>query len=449
MADAAAAIPGRLQQRSPIAAATWALFFGFALLMLGNALQGILVGVRSESEGFGVLVSGLIMAAYFAGFLIGSRYALHLLTTVGHIRVFAALASVASAVVLVQALVVVPGVWVGLRFVFGFCMAGIYVVVESWLNDIVGNESRGRILAIYMVVSMGAFGGGQFLLTVADPSGVALFILASVLVSLSLVPISLSAASAPPMNKPKVMTVRDLLDIVPTGLLTSFFVGAAAGTLIGIGPVYAASVNLPTERIALFTAAPSVGAVLAQFPIGWLSDRVPRRGVIFGVSAAAAALCLVLTQVEPGSSVMMILMGVLGGLVFPLYGLSVAYTNDWLPPERIVGASGALIRVNGTGALVGPVVSTLLMSRISNNLFFWALAAAHLVIAAYVAWRIVVLEGLNVDEQRRYQMFPARASVIAARMMPKRRVRGIDLTQRRRFGSDDSDEDGGAESDRS
>jgi len=432
------AFPGRLEQRSPIAAATWALFFGFALLMLGNALQGVLVGVRSESEGFGVLTAGLIMAAYFAGFLFGSRYALFLLTTVGHIRVFAALASVASAVVLVQAVIVVPGVWVLLRFLFGFCMAGIYVVVESWLNDIVGNESRGRILAIYMVVSMGAFGAGQFLLTLADPSGVALFILASVLVSLSLVPISLSASSAPPMNKPVVMTVRELVKIVPTGLLTSFFVGAAAGTLIGIGPVYAASVNLSTDQIALFTAVPSVGAVLAQFPIGWLSDRIPRRAVIFGVSAAATAVSFSLLRVEPGSLTMVVLVGVLGALVFPLYGLSVAYTNDWLPPERIVGASGALIRVNGTGALAGPVISTILMSRLSSDLFFWTLAGAHLVIALYVIWRIAVLEGLNVDQQSRYQMFPARASVIAARMMPKPRARNVDLTQRRRFGTDDA-----------
>jgi len=432
------AFPGRLEQRSPIAAATWALFFGFALLMLGNALQGVLVGVRSESEGFGVLTAGLIMAAYFAGFLFGSRYALFLLTTVGHIRVFAALASVASAVVLVQAVIVVPGVWVLLRFLFGFCMAGIYVVVESWLNDLVGNESRGRILAVYMVVSMGAFGAGQFLLTLADPSGVALFILASVLVSLSLVPISLSASSAPPMNKPVVMTVRELLKIVPTGLLTSFFVGAAAGTLIGIGPVYAASVKLSTDQIALFTAVPSVGAVLAQFPIGWLSDRIPRRAVIFGVSAAATAVSFSLLRVEPGSLTMVVLVGVLGALVFPLYGLSVAYTNDWLPPERIVGASGALIRVNGTGALAGPVISTILMSRLSSDLFFWTLAGAHLIIALYVIWRIAVLEGLNVDQQSRYQMFPARASVIAARMMPKPRARNIDLTQRRRFGTDDA-----------
>ena len=183
--------------------------------MAGNGLQGSLIGVRSETEGFSVTVAGFVMAAYFAGFLFGSRVAESLIANVGHIRVFAGLASMASTAVLIHALFIDPITWGLMRFVTGLCMAGLYVTEESWLNDLATNATRGRLLSRYMIVTMGGMTIGQFLLDVADPDGVKLFLLASVLVSASLIPVVLSASSNPPLVVPERMSLRELACIVP------------------------------------------------------------------------------------------------------------------------------------------------------------------------------------------------------------------------------------------
>ena len=255
-----------------------ALFLGILLLMAGNGLQGSLIGVRSETEGFSVTVAGFVMAAYFAGFLFGSRVAESLIANVGHIRVFAGLASMASTAVLIHALFIDPVTWGLMRFVTGLCMAGLYVTEESWLNDLATNATRGRLLSRYMIVTMGGMTIGQFLLDVADPDGVKLFLLASVLVSASLIPVVLSASSNPPLVVPERMSLRELASIVPTGIFTTFFSGAPVGILIGLGAVYAVAVDVPDSRLAAFLAAPLFGSMLLQWPIGWISDRASRRG---------------------------------------------------------------------------------------------------------------------------------------------------------------------------
>ncbi|MEL7157597.1 MAG: hypothetical protein AAFN30_13475, partial [Actinomycetota bacterium] len=216
-----------LDAKTNSAAALWALFLGIAFLMLGNGLQGSVVGIRTQSEGFSTAVAGLIMVCYFVGFLAGGRAATAALTAVGHIRVFAALASMASTAAIVHALVVHPVSWALMRFVTGMCMAGLFIVVESWINDMATNANRGRLLALYMVVTMGSMGFGQLLLNVASPDGTDLFVIASVLVSLSLVPITLSATSTPPISVPRAMPARELAGIIPTGLTVAFLVGMA------------------------------------------------------------------------------------------------------------------------------------------------------------------------------------------------------------------------------
>lgn len=404
-------------------AATWALFLGLGLVMVGNGLNGSLLGVRSEAEGFGLGVSGIVMASYFAGFLLGTLYAEHALKTVGHIRVFAALASLASTAVLVHAVAVNPPVWALMRFVFGACMAGLYVVVESWLNDLATNKTRGRILSIYMLVSMGGLTVGQLLLNIQDDSGFRLFILASVLVSVSLVPVTLSAASSPPYAVPEPMPLRRLAKVVPTGVVSTFWSGATAGALIGMAPVYAGAAGLSPARISLFLAAPLVGALVFQFPIGWLSDQLPRRGVIFAVAVAGVCAALVPLAVDDGSVVALAAMFALGGCMFPLYSLTIAYTNDWLKIEQILGAAAALVRINGTGAVVGPLLAALLMSTLGPRYLFVTLAGTLGAVASYVLFRIVVKDALPMERQRSFVAYPARASAVAANLGQRRRRR--------------------------
>jgi len=323
----------------------------------------------------------------------------------------------ASTAVLIHALFINPLTWGAMRFVTGLCMAGLYVVAESWLNDLATNETRGRLLSIYMVVTMGGMTAGQFLLDAADPDGVKLFLLSSVLVSASLVPVALSASSNPPMAVPEPMSLRDLFQIVPTGIISSFWNGAATGILIGLGAVYAVAVDVPDSRIPAFLAAPLFGSMLLQVPIGLISDRLPRRGVMFGVAAAASGICVLLAFTPEGSWTAVGLMMALGAASFPIYSLTIAYTADWLPTANLTAGSAALVRVNGVGALAGPLAATAVISFTSPTMYFWSMAAGNGAIATYLAWRIVVADAPDAANKRRYVAFPARASAAAMGLM--------------------------------
>jgi MFS family permease len=397
------------------------LLLGIALLMAGNGLQGSLLGVRTESEGFSLTATGVVMACYFAGFLVGSRGAEQLLPRVGHIRVFAALASTASAAVLVHSVLISPLSWGLMRFVTGMCMAGLYVVAESWLNDMATNASRGRLLSAYMIASMGGLTAGQFLLEAADPDGFELFVLSSILVSTSLLPVTLSASSSPPAGIPEPLAFRALLRQAPTGVVSSFWVGTSAGIVLGLGAVYAVAAGVSDARIPVFLAAPLVGSVVFQFPIGWMSDRVSRRLVMWAVAAAAVLVSVTLVALPVGSWAAIGLMVLLGGTMFPLYSLTIAYTADWLPVSQLTAASASLVRVNGVGAVFGPLVVAPLMSIAGPSMFFWAMTATHGVIVVYIAWRVVFRDALPLERQRPFVVFPARASAVAATLVARRR----------------------------
>ncbi len=386
--------------------------------MLGNGLQGSLIGIRSENADFSDLSIGLIMSAYFLGILIGSPSASRALRSVGHIRVFAALASIASAAALAYLLAVHPVTWTLMRFATGFCMAGLYVVAESWINDMATNATRGRMLAVYMVVSMGGFAGGQQLLNVADPSGFELFILASILISLALVPVSLSARSAPPTRIPTPMSLRKLLGIVPTGVVVGMLVGVANGAVVGLGAVYATRVGLEPGQVALFVGAPYLGGVAGQVPVGAVADILPRRFLIVVLALGATATSAGLLNAPVGSASAYGLMFLVGCCTFPLYSMAIAYTNDWIEPEQILGASAAMVTTNAIGAVIGPLVTSFLMSVYGANQYFVALVVIHGAIAAYTLFRMVVQS--EVPEAKAFILFPARASVSAVSLLRNR-----------------------------
>lgn len=397
---------------------TWPLFAGLGLMMIGNGLNGAVIGIRSGAEGFSVLVTGIIMAGYFAGFLVAPSVIVPRIPKVGHIRVFAGLASTASSAVLLHAVSVLPITWTLMRFVFGFCIAGLYVVIESWLGEMTDAANRGRTLAVYMIVSMGGLGIGQFLVAIADPLSFRLFIVSSVLVSMSLVPITLAATTnAPVVTVPDKVSVRSMLGYVPTGVVSSFMSGASAGIVLGLGAVYATEIGLSISRTALFLIAPTVGALVFQWPIGRLSDKTERRNVILFVALGAVAVSAVMGALPPGHLIVAFFMVLLGGLLFPLYSLVVAYALDWTPDGKLVGTSGTLVRINGSGALVGPLVATMLISQFGPQWFFWALSGAFGVIVAFVAFRIFFREALPRERQRRFMPYPARAGALAISMV--------------------------------
>jgi MFS family permease len=371
-----------------LAWATWALFVGLAAMLAGAGLFGTLVGVRGDLEGFPVSVIGLVSAAYYAGFLVGSRLALRALGQVGHIRVYAALASILAATIIGFGLIVSPPAWVAMRFLTGLCLAGQYVVAESWLNQLTGNESRGRLLAVYGLVTTGAFGLGQLMFGPVDPSGLTGFGLAAILICLGVAPVALSEDAGPPaISVPARMSLRELLRIVPTGAGTCVLVGVAHGGFLGLGALYAVRAGLGSGEIALFVAAPMIGGLVLHWPIAAASDDIDRRavGVVAASLAATAGGLLIVAGPEGWTGVA--LMAAIGGNSYPLYSLAGAYTNDWVPSSKITAAASQLVMLYGAGAMLGPIVTSLTMSAIGIDGFVWTGIAIHVVIAAFLTYR--------------------------------------------------------------
>lgn len=397
-----------------VVAASWALLLGIGLIMLGNGLQGSLLGLRASLEGFSTPVTGLVMSGYFVGFLAGSTLTPILVKRVGHIRVFTALASLASASVLLHTIFISPSMWGLIRFVTGFCYAGLYVVSESWLNDRATNETRGQLLSVYMIIQLGGFASGQLLLNLGDPGGYVLFILVSVLVSVALVPISLTAGAAPSFEAPSHVGLRQLYDMSPLGVLGCMAVGVSNGALVGMGAVYAASIGLSLAQISIFMAIAVAGGVAFQWPIGNLSDRLDRRQVITVVTFLAAVMALAAIAVS-GVSVwgLFALVCLFGGLSLPMYTLCLAHTNDHLEPSQMVAASGTLVLVMGVGAIFGPTTAAVMMSFVGPNGFFWWLAIVHAAIGVFAVYRMSKRVAPSVDEHVHLVPVSPRCSPIA------------------------------------
>ena len=391
----------------------WALLLGIALIMLGNGLQNTLLGVRATLEGFGTGVTGLVMTGYFAGFVAGSTIVPRLLANVGHIRVFAALASLASSAVLVHTVFVTPLTWGLVRIVTGFCFAGLYVVAESWINEAATNKTRGQLLSVYMIMVLGGTGSGQLLMTLSDPRSFELFVLVSVLISVALIPITLSVGRAPPFEAPESIGVRALFRASPLGVAGAFLIGIAHASLYAMGPVYGTEIGLSVERIALFIAAALFGGLVLQWPIGWLSDRFDRRRVIVAVAWVATGASIAAGAGGVGSYPLLIAStALLGGMSMPLYSLCGAHTNDHLSPRQIVAASATLVLVGGFGLLMGPSLAAALMQLAGPPGIFWLLALVHGCIGAYGLYRMMRREPVPLDAQRTYDPVSLRTSPI-------------------------------------
>ena len=391
----------------------WALLLGIALIMLGNGLQNTLLGVRATLEGFGTGVTGLVMTAYFVGFVAGSTIVPRLLANVGHIRVFAALASLASSAVLVHTVFVTPLTWGLVRIVTGFCFAGLYVVAESWINEAATNKTRGQLLSVYMIMVLGGTGSGQLLMNLSDPRGFELFVLVSVLISVALIPITLSVGRAPPFEAPESIGVRALFRASPLGVAGAFLIGIAHAALYTMGPVYGTEIGLTVERVSLFIAAALFGGLVLQWPIGWLSDRFDRRRVIVAVAWVATGASFAAGTGGVGSYPLLIVStALLGGMSMPLYSLCGAHTNDHLTPRQIVAASATLVLVGGFGLMMGPSLAAALMQLTGPAGIFWLLALVHGGIGAYGLYRMMRREPVPLDEQRTYDPVSLRTSPI-------------------------------------
>ena len=367
---------------------SWALLLGMMLLMVGNGLQGTLLGVRGGIEGFSTFEMSIVMSAYFAGFLGGSRLAPEMIRRVGHVRVFAALASFISAILILYPAFAHPLAWALGRVVIGFCFSGVYVTAESWLNNSADNTNRGKALSVYMIVQMFGLVIAQVLLAMGDVSGYALFIVSSVLVSISFAPILLSISPTPAFETAKPMRLKTLIKISPLGCFGMFLLGGVFSAQFGMSAVYGVAAGLTITQISFFVSSIYVGALLMQYPIGWFSDRVDRRLVILIVASLGGVMSLVAFSFDQYFSALLAAAFIIGGTSNPLYSLLIAYTNDYLEADDMASASGGLIFINGMGAISGPLVTGKMMDIFGTQAFFMVIATLMLTLTGYASYRM-------------------------------------------------------------
>jgi MFS family permease len=367
---------------------TWPLLLGMGVLMLGAGLQSTLLGLRATLEGFPTVVTGVVMSCYYAGYVLGTIVAPPLLRQLGHIRVFAALAAVASVAILVQGCFVDPWTWGAMRLVSGVCFAGIYVVAESWLNDRASRATRGRLFAVYMVILYVGLGAAQFLLVLSDPRTPGAFMLVSVLISLAMVPIVVSAQRLPEHAEPRKVQLQDLYRNSPLGVVAVTMSGLISAIIFSMGPVYARLSGLNTKNVATFMALSILAAVITQYPVGRLSDRIDRRTVIAGVcTLAMLAAGSIVAFPEMPHAVFLALAALFSGFALTLYSLSVSHVNDKLEPAQMVASSSTLLLLNGGAAAIGPLLAGSLMTAFGPRAYFSTLAALTGTFAVYDLWR--------------------------------------------------------------
>ncbi|MCB1507985.1 MAG: MFS transporter [Hyphomicrobiaceae bacterium] len=381
-------LPARSASPLVVLAPVATLLLSVALLLSGHGLQTTLVPLRGALEHFSAFSLGLIGSGYYVGFVTGCLIGPRLVVRVGHIRVFTALVAAASAAALVHALAVDPFVWIALRIVTGMCMAGLYLVIESWLNEHATNETRGLVMSAYIVVNFSMITLGQLLITQASPTGFALFTLASILVSVAAIPVALTNAAQPAPIAVVSFRPRRLIGISPVGLIGAFVVGIANGAFWGLGPVFAARADLGADGVAIFMSAAVLGGALMQYPVGRMSDFLDRRIVLAGMLVLAALSGIAIAILPVSGTALLALALVFGALTLPGYAISAAHAYDHTERSGYVEMAAGLLLFNGAGSIIGPLAASLAMDHFGGKSLFVFTAVTQTLLALFVVWRM-------------------------------------------------------------
>ncbi len=368
-----------------------ALLLSAAILLMGNGLQSTLLPLRAQVEAFSTIQIGIIGSAYYVGFAAGCFWGPHLVKRVGHIRTFTAMVAIASAAPLIHNIWVSAEVWWLLRAASGFCLATLFMIIESWLNEKATNENRGAVFSVYTIISLTVVTLGQLMINFSAIESFVLFSVASVLVSLAAVPLSLSKATAPAQVQTVRIRLIYLFRLSPIGVVGACFVGMQQGAFWSLGPVFAERIGLDTLAITLFMSTAVLGGAIGQWPLGKLSDRIDRRKVLVGACIAAAAIGVSIRFVYPTLGEGILLLNLLWGITaFPLYAICAAHMNDHVEEGGFVEASSGLLLIFAIGAILGPlIVSPFMTLRTPYALFGW-IAAFQLLLAVFAVYRMRV-----------------------------------------------------------
>jgi MFS family permease len=394
----------------------FSLLLGAGLMALGVGLLGLLLPIRMGLEGVAPQIAGYVMSAYYAGFVAGSFMGQRIIGQVGHIRAFAAFAAVLTAAVMVHALVFNIPLWGLMRAAVGFCMAGLYAVIESWLNVRSPNELRGRVLSMYTLTIYISSGIGQLAINLDDTAGLELFCLGALLTSLSLVPVVMTRVAGPELGSIKTMSLAGLYQASPLGTVATAGAGLLTGSLYALGAVYGTQIGLSVFENSVFMGAPIIGGFLLQWPIGRLSDKFDRRTVLFGVlmSTVAAAVLLGAFAVAEGS---FILLGtanlLLGGFLATIYPTAVAHAFDYIDRSQMVAANSGMLLAWAMGATAGPLIASSFMAVGPAGLFVF-IAGVAITLALYTRWRMSRRAAKPAEEQSKFVPVPSTSAIAGA-----------------------------------
>ncbi|SLN58426.1 MFS transporter [Oceanibacterium hippocampi] len=361
-----------------------ALFLSIGILFAGNGLQNTLVAVRANLESFSTTMIGLLVAGYAVGFVLGCMATPWMVKRAGHIRAFSVLTAMASTASIIHVLAIDSVVWWMLRSLTGFCFAGLYMVIESWLNEQSTNENRGRVLSIYATINHVSVVIGQFILPLADPLAFTLFGIVSVLISLALVPVALTAKLQPAAPQSVRLRLGMLIRVSPLGFFGCFMSGMATGAYWGLAPVYAQARGLTVDQVAMMISIAIIGAAIAQWPIGKLSDVLDRRVVLVTVTGLCTLSAGGVVYFG-GSHLGMLLLTIFiyGALSFPIYALAVAHANDHMDRGDFVTGSSGLLLTYGIGAVAGPIIASTMMDHIHFQMLFGFTGTCYLILMLF------------------------------------------------------------------
>lgn len=395
------------------------LFLAAAILLGGNGILGTLVTLRASLEGFDAVTIGVVGAAYFAGFGLSCVLTPHLIRSVGHIRVFAALAALAGAGTLALVLVVSPLMWIVIRFTTGFCFSGLFMVIESWLNASTPNAQRAQVLSIYVLVDMLTVTSTQFLLPVFGVAGFQLFAVTAILFCMSLVPVALANTASPATPQVFSFNLAKVWAISPLACAGCFTIGLTNSAFRLIGPLYGERMGLTVAGVALFMSSGIMGGAVAQLPLGYLSDRRDRRLMLMIATTGAALAGLLLTWTPAGQTSLLYVGAFLfGAFALPLYSLSLAHANDRVVPEDFVLVSAALLFFFAIGSTTGPFLASLIIDRFGGPAFFAYTSAVHAALILVALTRIMTVPPVPSRARARFSML-LRTSPMLARMVPR------------------------------
>lgn len=381
-----------------------ALLLGVFLLIAGHGIQLTLIPLRAAVDAWTPFAIGVVGSAYFVGFVLGCLAAPHAIQRSGHIRAFAAFVALAAAITLAQFLWVAVVPWVVFRFGMGICLAGLYLVIESWLNDQATNATRGHIMSAYVVVSFTAITAGQFAVSLASPTEVLLFAAATILIVLATIPVVLTKAAQPAPLTLVRFRPKALYRSSPVGIVGVTMIGMTSGAFWSLAVVYALGVGMNTREAAVFTGLATVGGALAQWPVGRLSDFVDRRLVLIGLLLGAVLIGLLLALLPVAGGVRLLLGFLFGAMTLPTYAVAAAHAYDHAARENYVETAAGVLLATGIGSIAGPFVAAALIEGTRPEALFLFTAAAQGALALFVLARLWMRESPRPDEKTGFDL---------------------------------------------